>query len=455
MPTQTPSPDTPEVSKWTSATSAPGCSPIASTSTSTTLAPTKKFTKVVAVVAGLVALGAIVGSSSRSLLGHSTGISSGVGGINGVCYDSYLAIGNVASHFSKIKSKFGAVRTYQSSVENKVNLIDAASAADLKIAAGIWTRGPIAFSEDLNAAVEGTKRHAGNVMVVYVGNEDFHNQKSVEEVKSWIAQTRSAFQAAGLNTPIGSVQTDADWLNDSMGGQIAGDCDVIGVNIYPYFGNGAARANPIESLTRRFNAVVAKYPGKDVRLTETGWPSEGGPPEANFDAAQKYFRQYQEWATTNGGYSPFYFQFHDVSIKGGAEAHFGIALSNGQSWKYDVAPAASSNANDPPAPAPSTSTPVPTTTNAIIAHNASTEPSVVQTSTSPPVTTLLPRSTLPLYEANTASGTVSETNVTAIVLGSMGSLLVVAAAIAVFVYRTRRKMRQDKESDLFLYTIQV
>ncbi|KAF0775295.1 hypothetical protein AaE_001004, partial [Aphanomyces astaci] len=156
-------------------------------------------------------------------------------GGSGICYDSFQAIGNVDAHFTFLKGKFGAVR--------------------LQVAAGVWLRGPIAFEDDLKAAVDGVKRHPTNVMAVYVGNEDLDHGWSAEQVVDKIRVVRAAFAAQGLgNVPIGTVQTDGQFLANP---DLAAACDVVGVNIYPFFDSSAfSMLFPVDNLDKRYAAMV-------------------------------------------------------------------------------------------------------------------------------------------------------------------------------------------------------
>ncbi|RHY71352.1 hypothetical protein DYB26_000375 [Aphanomyces astaci] len=298
-------------------------------------------------------------------------------GGSGICYDSFQAIGNVDAHFTFLKGKFGAVRTYQTSVANQVNLIDAAAKAGLQVAAGVWLRGPIAFEDDLKAAVDGVKRHPTNVMAVYVGNEDLDHGWSAEQVVDKIRVVRAAFAAQGLgNVPIGTVQTDGQFLANP---DLAAACDVVGVNIYPFFDSSAfSMLFPVDNLDKRYAAMVRTF-GQKVRLTETGWPSAGisqGNYVSSRANARQYFKDYEVWVAGLTGASsqwPFYFQFADVPAKGGFEAHFGLSV-DGASWKFDVVPTTT--------PAPTTTTPPPTTTT--------TTPKPTTTTPKPTTTTLAP-----------------------------------------------------------------
>ncbi|KDO27942.1 hypothetical protein SPRG_20348, partial [Saprolegnia parasitica CBS 223.65] len=222
----------------------------------------------------------------------------------------------------------------------------------------------------------------------------------------------------------------------------------------------------------------AKYGGK-TRLTETGHPSDGGG-RANFGAAQNYWNQYQTWANSNGGPSPFYFQFHDATNKAGDEGHFGIS-ADGFTWKFNVAPAATTPAPTPsPTPAPTTTvpattTPAPTTaettpapTNSTTEHNTTTPAPTSGNATLESVIDVTIPATLPVLDDSVAatgaapattapianiqevstSSSDSADNVTLPVVTSLVCAVGVAA-VALVVIRNRRKLEEDKDVDFY------
>ncbi|KAF0715866.1 hypothetical protein As57867_003125, partial [Aphanomyces stellatus] len=255
---------------------------------------------------------------------------------SGVCYDSYDA-GNMVKHFSIIKQKFNAVRTYQTKLGNQ-NMAMAAGDAGLKIAAGAWLRNGNDWKGDVQAAIDAHKKY-GNVLAIYVGNEDLMNGIGAGEIIANIATAKGMVQSAGVRIPVGTVQTDGGFLTNPS---VAWASETIGVNIYPFFGDSPnSWQAPIKDLDARWAAIAGKFGSQNPRITETGWPSDGGSNGqhvSSYDNAKSYYESYANWAKGNGGDASFYFMFHDNRGKGGFEAHFGLANPDG-TWKFDVGPA--------------------------------------------------------------------------------------------------------------------
>ncbi|EQC29341.1 hypothetical protein SDRG_13010 [Saprolegnia diclina VS20] len=253
----------------------------------------------------------------------------------GVCYDIYDA-NNIDKHFRTIKTRFSAVRTYQTSLWTPRNVIDAGADNGLAVYAGIWLRDGMDFNKELQAVIDGHYRHPGTLQAVFVGNEDLMNNWNQWAIRDKVNAARSRLRSAGINVPVGSVQTDGDWLKNR---DLANACDIMGVNIYAFFGGSPVSwTNPIADLDARWKAMTQAFGGNKVMLTETGWPHGGGNNGnhvSNRGNAIDYFTKVQAWVNAgNGGAAPMYFMFHDNRRKYGFEGQFGLADAD-SNWKFD------------------------------------------------------------------------------------------------------------------------
>ncbi|KDO35381.1 hypothetical protein SPRG_22050 [Saprolegnia parasitica CBS 223.65] len=303
--------------------------------------------KIVSALGAVAMIGTVLAVVTASpSVDSATGVSTGANGA-GICYDSTENPADLERHFGLIKQKYSSVRTYQVTYGGK-NMIDAAAKAGLSIAVGVWIEGGN-WDKELQAAIDGTKRHPGSVKAIYIGNEELHKGWGAGAVVDAINKGKSAIRAAGLNVPVGTVQIDGDFLRNP---QVADACDSIGVNIYPFFSGPESITNPMGDLNARWSAITKKWGGK-ARITETGWPSTGGSyngHHSTYDNAKSYFDKFNDWAGSNGGDTTYYFMFKDVPNKGGYETHFGVMDGNGN-W----------NPTPSPTPEPTTATPEPTT----------------------------------------------------------------------------------------------
>nr|AIG56485.1 secreted protein [Achlya hypogyna] len=245
----------------------------------------------------------------------------------GVAYDTYN-FQNIDRHFDVIHQRFQTVRTFQTYIYGSRNVIDAASDHGLGIYAGVWIRGPDYYN-DIQAIIDGYYRHPHALKAVFVGNEDLDNGWNVQQVIDKVNEVRNRLRAANIQVRVGSVQTDGGWLNNP---RLADACDIMGVNIYSFFGG---------SLEGRWNAMVSRFGGNKLMITETGWPFGGGSYGGNvasYSNAVNYFNQVASWYSAgNGGEDVMYFMFHDNPGKSpDYEKQFGLADSNAN-WKFNFA----------------------------------------------------------------------------------------------------------------------
>ncbi|RHY14802.1 hypothetical protein DYB36_009741 [Aphanomyces astaci] len=359
----------------------------------------------------------------------------------GVCYDSYDSA-NMPAHFRTIKQRFESVRTFQTAMGNQ-NAITVAANAGLKIAAGGWLLGN-RYQEDLDAAIAGAKANPNAVQVIFIGNEELHQGWNAARLTSVVQDAKAKLAAAGVRVPVGIVQTDGDLLANPG---LADLVDIVGANIHPFFsGAPDSTTDPIKDLKRRYEAVVAKF-GSKVRVTEVGWPSQGGSFQGHTASAalsEKFYYDVKGWQQSTGT-AAYYFMYHDNLGKGGFESYFGIAHPNGQ-WKFGGTPVY------PPTDAPTTKPPAPTTnppaptTNPPENNSAGTSPSQGQLEGNRVNGDSKPYNDVNVQATNSANG-VDVGAISGVAIGGFA-----AAAIAVIaVVRHRRaqaiQLENERKSD--------
>jgi glucan endo-1,3-beta-D-glucosidase len=94
---------------------------------------------------------------------------------------------------------------------------------------------------------------------------------------NYISQVRSAVAGTALSgVKIGHVDTWTAWVNGSNAGVIQA-CDFIGMDAYPYFQSSMPNSieNNAAEFQSAFDATVGAAQGKDVWVTETGFPVSG------------------------------------------------------------------------------------------------------------------------------------------------------------------------------------
>ena len=191
---------------------------------------------------------------------------------------------------------------------------------------------------------------SANLSGVLVGNEE--GAASVGVVSTYINNIRQ--QPGGSNVAISSAQTANYWLTDSTAANLANICDFIAVNIYPSWdwGNPDTNNQPainkvsltpqqgFNSFVATYQLLVKKYPGKQIIVTETGWPTTYGwvvnaPTPVQYQIginnASTYFTLVTNWASTNKVTVFCYSMFDDyygVDTSSQYNFHFGLLDTN-------------------------------------------------------------------------------------------------------------------------------
>jgi exo-beta-1,3-glucanase (GH17 family) len=106
------------------------------------------------------------------------------------------------------------------------------------------------------------------------------------------------FRAAGIKQPMTTIDTWWEWCNRNMTCQqttLADKVDWIGVNVFPWWENknsGKYTCIPADKAAQfhidRLEDIRRTYPGKEVVLTEFGWPyGPDGAHETNANTGEK------------------------------------------------------------------------------------------------------------------------------------------------------------------------
>ncbi|MFK7738577.1 MAG: glycosyl hydrolase family 17 protein [Pirellulaceae bacterium] len=166
------------------------------------------------------------------------------------------------------------------------------------------------------------------VKAVIVGNEVMHRGDfSIEQYIKYIRQVKRS-----VDIPVATAELLHTWFEHP---ELAEEVDILGVQIYPFWGGLGIDAAAQDTLMR-VQELQAAHPGKRVMLTEFGWPTAGGnvgDAVASPENAARYFRETIPLLNKNG-IEYFYFAMTDEDWKAGDEggpgAHWGLLDSSGQ-----------------------------------------------------------------------------------------------------------------------------
>ncbi|MGE0194270.1 MAG: glycoside hydrolase, partial [Methylocystis sp.] len=200
-----------------------------------------------------------------------------------------------------------------------------------------WTQSQV------NAAVDASFRYPGTVVAIAVGNEDMFDWQGNPQpaMQQRIVADMTALRSR-INNPkvlVTTAQREPDWIRlvASDPQKVLQNVTVIGANIYPFWGgspekvNGRSVANDIQSKVANLRAKT----GKQVVVTEEGWPSCGnnnGMKDMNIESEIDYFNT---WKTRPHEFDSYYFSAYDKISGGGcpngddADRHFGLCSESG------------------------------------------------------------------------------------------------------------------------------
>ena len=247
-------------------------------------------------------------------------------GTHGLCFSPYvegqdtgdiLSEAQIRRRLDVIKPNTQWIRSFSCTEGNELTP-NLAKPKGLKTIVGAWISNDREKNEkEINSLI--ALANAGLVDIAAVGNEVLHRGEiSEEELLQYIKRVKKAVPDS---IPVGYVDAYYQFLDRSS---LVEACDVILVNCYPFW-EGAENAYALSYLNRMFEMTKQVSNGKQVIITETGWPSKGEkvenavPSETN---AMKYFIAVQEWAK-NQNIDLFYFSSFDESWKTKQEGEVG------------------------------------------------------------------------------------------------------------------------------------
>jgi exo-beta-1,3-glucanase (GH17 family) len=259
---------------------------------------------------------------------------------------------------------FGIIKTFYSTYcTDKGRCIapvaQLAQQAGLKVMLGVreFPNNPDWTVTQVQAAINQAKRSGTPVIGIVVGNEDmFDNQGNPRDgMQERIVADIKTIRAAEVSVTVTTAQRQNDWCGGSQSGcapnrtnslnqrdpyGVLNTVQVIGANIYPYWGgspekiNGQSVARLTQSTAKNLLTALGPKGVKDVIITEEGWPSRQKPGQnpngTSIDDERDYFSTWSKHE--NQTFDSYYFAAYDKRNDlgfGDADYHFGLCLEDG------------------------------------------------------------------------------------------------------------------------------
>jgi len=206
-----------------------------------------------------------------------------------------------------------------------------AHAMGLKTFVGAWIGRNDADNErQLDALFQVVKR--GDADLVAIGNEVLlRSDRSEAGLIAYISAFKKRLRDEGLDVRVTTVDS---YYHISTHPKVIDACDFLAVNCYPFW-EGSSIDTAAKSLARMYDTVVRVSKGKEVIVSETGWPSGGDAVKKavpSVENAQRYLYDALTWSADKK-VKCFYFSSFDESWKTRGEgrlgASWGIMDNNG------------------------------------------------------------------------------------------------------------------------------
>jgi exo-beta-1,3-glucanase (GH17 family) len=182
---------------------------------------------------------------------------------------THIAPEQIAQDLAQLAKISDCVRTY--SVENGLDQVPALAAkAGLKVIQGIWLGSTRLKNLAQIATVVGlTKEYPDVITAVVVGNEVLlRGEMTTSDLAATIRSVKSQ-----VAVPVTYADVWEYWLRNR---EIYEAVDFVTIHILPYWEDFPIRAKyaaaHVDAIRKR---MAVAFPGKEILIGETGWPSEG------------------------------------------------------------------------------------------------------------------------------------------------------------------------------------
>ncbi|NOJ46148.1 beta-(1-6) glucans synthase [Bradyrhizobium sp. WSM 1744] len=268
-------------------------------------------------------------------------------------HDPTLIVGpeQIAEDLAELAKVSKCIRTY--SIDNGLDKVpELASRVGLKVLLGVWLGRDRAKNAQLcDIAVSLVKNHPDTVAALIVGSEVLlRGDMTVGDLRQTIQSVKPR-----VDVPVTYADVWEFWMRYR---EVGADVDFVTAHFLPYWEDVPPRAEEaaahVDDIRKQ---VVAAFPGKEILIGETGWPSQGrmrdGALASRVNQARfiseilerarrdkfrvNLFEAYDEpwkrrWEGTVGGYWGL---FDGVERK--LKYPAGVAISNYPFWKLQMA----------------------------------------------------------------------------------------------------------------------
>ena len=182
---------------------------------------------------------------------------------------THIGPDQIAQDLAQLAKITDCVRTY--SIENGLDQVPALAAkAGLKVIQGIWlSSNRLKNLSQISIAVSLTKEYPGVITALVVGNEVLlRGEMTTSDLAANIRAVKTQ-----VTVPVTYADVWEFWLRNR---EVYDAVDFVTIHILPYWEDMPVRAkfaaSHVNSIRKR---MTVAFPGKEILIGETGWPSAG------------------------------------------------------------------------------------------------------------------------------------------------------------------------------------
>ncbi|HEY0912489.1 MAG TPA: beta-(1-6) glucans synthase, partial [Bradyrhizobium sp.] len=182
---------------------------------------------------------------------------------------THIAAEQIAQDLAQLAKISDCVRTY--SIENGLDQVPGLAAkVGLKVIQGIWLGSDrLKNAAQVSTVIGLTKQYPGVISAVVVGNEVLlRGEMTTSDLATVIRTVKSQ-----VTVPVTYADAWEFWLRNR---ELYDAVDFVTIHILPYWEDIPIRAKyaaaHVDAIRKR---LAVAFPGKEILIGETGWPSEG------------------------------------------------------------------------------------------------------------------------------------------------------------------------------------
>ena len=182
---------------------------------------------------------------------------------------THIGAEQIAQDLAQLAKITDCVRTY--SIENGLDQVPALAAkVGLKVIQGIWlSSNQIKNASQIAITIGLTKQYPGVITALVIGNEVLlRGEMTASDLAAHIRSVK-----AQVSIPVTYADVWEFWLRNR---EIYDAVDFVTIHILPYWEDIPVRAkfaaSHVDSIRKR---MAVAFPGKEILIGETGWPSAG------------------------------------------------------------------------------------------------------------------------------------------------------------------------------------